>query len=333
MQASVLYLQANDRVAMSVKDKFDLNEVEFLIADCAKTAFQILEERVVVLAIIDANIQDMKLLDFITKCHELYPKMIFNVCLDVADGKTVSDISRFPGVKKMFLQPINVAELVDGAMDSLDSARIDMDYEERLNQLKEDEDRFESTLDRLKRSLQRQQYSYNKIEPFFSKIIESFCDITELSDETKDFIKKSNDKLLQLETIASLKVSDYAVILRNVILNATDNSSDIKVIRASSCFAPGTDRHHLAEIAYATWLIAAYEKILGSKGDISIDSRYVTSTKCEFVMTFDNYSSERLADKSSEIQKYLLYTIGNMSDMCDMNIDGSVKRFVIRIAV
>ena len=334
MQASILYLQANDFIANSIKDKFDKEEIEFLTVSTAKEAFSVYDERVILLTLVDANIQDMRLADFLQKCKTINPSMYIDICLDVVDAATVSKLSMDDRIDKIFLPPWNIEELVDGVFDSVDSALLDSDFSRRKEEFENEERRLQETIERLKASLLRQQHSYSKIKPFFDSVVEAFCDFSSADNETKDFIKKACNMLLRFETTLTIKTSDFADSLRNIIDDILgDDNNNIKVGDIVSCFDEGVGRSRLVDICFSTWLIVSFESMLGSKGIINIDSRYVTSSRCEFALTFNDYSSPRNADKSGEISKYIFFIIDALSDFCEVENEENAKRFVIRVVV
>jgi len=333
MQASVLYLQANSHVAQSVKDKFNGEEVELLVAPSASDAFSIFEDRQISMVLADSNIPDMKLSDFIKECRKRIPDLIFGVCLDVTDTKMILNVSRMEGVRKIFLPPWDISEIVDGVFDLLERTRIDRDYEKRRNDFIEEEKNFEDTLVRLSESLLRQQYSYKKIAPFYIEAVEAFCDISSRKQETKDFIKKACRTLLLMETTESFRSVDFEKSLDKTIQKALGDYSDITISDISSCFAAGVGRSALVDIAFSTWLIVYYERLLISKGIINIDSRFVTSTKCEFTMEFSEYTSKKTSDEMPEIAGYLLSEINEIADFCDVENEEGKKRYIIRISI
>ena len=333
MQASILYVQSNEQLAKSIKDRLNAGEVEFVVVDSAAEAFKVYEERRILLTLVDAGISDMKMTDFIIRSHKQCPDMIYNVYLDVADSNVISSVTRSGVVRKIFLMPCSLEEIIEGIQDSIDCAMIEQDYEGRKKELELRGQEFEKTLERLKTSLVRQQHSYNKINPFFTGTVEAFCEISDRDKQTKEYIKEACKMLLKLETTGALKPSDYEDALRKIIDNELDGYEDIAVGSVKSCFAAGVGRNHLVNIAFASWLIVRFECMLGSKGTIDIDSRFVTSTKCEFSLTISGYSSARAVDEGKEISQYILAEIEDMSDICDVSLMEGNKQYIIRITI
>ena len=139
MDKSILYLQANERIADSLKGRFNDEGIEFIHAASAAEAFELLGEREFYLLLSDGFIPDMRVHDFVQKCANEYPDMILDVCMDLTDPKYVPIIVNKECVRKVFLPPWNIEDIVEGVKASIDEAFIHRDLVRRINALKEDE--------------------------------------------------------------------------------------------------------------------------------------------------------------------------------------------------
>ena len=208
MDKSILYLQANERIANNLKGRFNDEGIEFIHAGSAKEAFELLEQREFYLTLTDGFIPDMRVHDFVDKCTREYPDMILDVCMDLTDPKYVPMIVNEECVRKVFLPPWNVDDIVEGVKASIDEAFIHRDLVRRINELANDEKTFADTIDKLKTSLLKQQYSYNKIAPFFNHVLDSFLRRKNMDNFYSKFVKKSCDKMMRLQTTSYFKIAD-----------------------------------------------------------------------------------------------------------------------------
>ncbi len=85
MDKSILYLQANERIANNLKGRFSDEGIEFIHAASAAQVFELLGEREFLLILTDGFIPDMRVHDFVQKCAREYPDVILNVCMDLTD--------------------------------------------------------------------------------------------------------------------------------------------------------------------------------------------------------------------------------------------------------
>lgn len=282
MDFSILYLQANEQVADTIKSRFDESEIEFLIASQVDEAFQIFNERVVALTLVDANIAGMKVYDFIKKCVEQYPEMLICVCMDLTDAEHVMKVINSGNVKRVFLPPWNIEEIVEGVYATVDEARIKNDFVNRKREFTSEEEVFETTLLKLKNSLLRQQYSYNKIEPFFNKTLDAFISESSSDDNAKRFIKKACNKILLINTAVALKSDTLVERIYKDCDEIAKEYASFKVEKIDSCIMGDVPKNKLGAVAFMIWLLSYLEASNGQDVSLSVDSSYLTSSKCEF---------------------------------------------------
>ena len=311
MDKSILYLQANERIANNLKGRFNDEGIEFIHAASAEQVFELLQEREFYLVLSDGFIPDMRVHDFVQKCAREYPDVILNVCMDLADPKYVPMIVNEECVRKVFLPPWNIDDIVEGVKASMDEAYIHRDLVRRINELKSDEQAFADTLERLKFSLKRQQYSYNKIAPFFNRVLDAFLKRRDLDDTYIDFVKRSCDKMLRLQTTAYFRVSDLKDIIRDNMIEALGKNDRVNIGEVKSCLYGDVARFAMADLTFSLWLLTVVEGYKCERATLDVDSRYVTSKKCEYRLSV---TGTKRTDAPVDIQVYIANVLGNIID-------------------
>ncbi len=311
MDTSILYLQANESIASNLKDRFNAEGIEFINAASAAQAFELLASREFYLTLSDGFIPDMRVHDFVEKCEKEYPDMILDVCMDLNDPKYVPLIVNKDCVRKVFLPPWNIEDIVENVKASIDEAHIHMDLVRRMEELAAEEKTFADTVDTLRKSLLRQQYSYNKIAPFFNRVLDAFLKRRDLGDVYRDFVRKSCDKMLRLQTTAYFKVSELRNIIYDNISDALKNSKNVTVGEVKSCLYGEVSRSAMADLTFSLWILAVVEGYKCDNAVINIDSRYVTTRKCEYKMSV---TGEKITDAPVDIQVYIANILNNIVD-------------------
>lgn len=311
MEASILYLQANESIASSLKDRFNAEGIEFINASSAVQAFDLLRERQFYLILSDGYIPDMRIHDFVDRCAREYPDTILDVCMDLKDPEYVPRIVNKDSVRKVFLPPWNIEDIVEGVKASIDEAHIHMDLVRRISELKAEEKTLAETIESLRKSLLRQQYSYNKLAPFFNRVLDAFLERRDLGKTYRSFVKKSCDKMLRLQTTAYFKVADLRDTIRDNMTEALKNNENVSVGEVKSCLYGEVSRASMADLTFALWILAVTEGYKCESATLSIDSRYVTSKKCEYKMSVDGVKK---TDLSVDIQVFIANILGNIVD-------------------
>ncbi|MCR5302146.1 MAG: hypothetical protein K6E49_06860 [Lachnospiraceae bacterium] len=311
MDKSILYLQANERIANSLRGRFEDEGVEFIRAGSAADAFELLKQREFCLTLTDGFIPDMRVHEFVKECAAEYPDMILDVCMDLTDPAYVPMIVNEQCVRKVFLPPWNVEDIVEGVKASIDEAFIHRDLMRRINELADEEKTFAQTIDKLKNSLLRQQYSYNKIAPFFNRVLDAFLRRKDMDRTYSNFVKRSCDKMLRLQTTAYLKTSDLQKILYDNMTDALKKNDGVSVAEVKSCLYGDVPRSAMADLTFAMWILAVIESVKCDRAQLFVDSRYVTSRKCEYRLMV---RGNRKAEVSVDIQLYIANILSNIID-------------------
>ena len=311
MDKSILYLQANERIADSLKGRFNDEGIEFIHASSAAEVFELLGEREFYLLLSDGFIPDMRVHDFVQTCANEYPDMILDVCMDLTDPKYVPIIVNEECVRKVFLPPWNIEDIVEGVKASIDEAFIHRDLVRRINALEEDERSFAETIEKLKQSLIKQQYSYNKIAPFFNRVLDAFIKRNNMEKSYSDFVKRTCDKMLRLQTTEYFKVSELTRIISDNMSDAVASNPAVTVGEVKSCLIGEVPRASMADLTFALWVLALIEGRKCSKATLTVDSRYVTSRKCEYKLTV---TGTKKGEVPVDIQVYVANILGNIID-------------------
>jgi len=311
MDKSILYLQANERIANNLKGRFSDEGIEFIHAGSAAQVFELLKEREFYLVLTDGFIPDMRVHDFVKKCSTEYPDMIIDVCMDLTSPEYVPLIVNEDSVRKVFLPPWNIDDIVEGVKASIDEAYIHMDLVRRINELKNDEKAFADTLEALKASLVKQQYSYNKIAPFFNRVLDAFLERRKMESSYSNFVKKSCDKMLRLQTTEYFKISELKNIIYNNMTDAVKMNPSVTVGEVKSCLYGEVPRYAMADLTFALWILAVIEGLKCDKATLTVESRYVTSKKCEYKL---NVIGTKRAEVSVDIQLYIANILSNIVD-------------------
>lgn len=311
MDASILYLQANETIANNLKDRFNDEGIEFIFVSSAAEAFEMLEQREFYLTLTDGFIPDMRIHDFVDKCCRMYPDMVLDVCMDLTDPKYVPMIVNEECVRKVFLPPWNIEDIVEGVKSSIDEAYIHRDLVRRINELRADENSFADMIDSLKRSLLRQQYSYNKIAPFFNRVLDAFLRRMNMDSTYSNFVKRSCDKMMRLQTSAYFKSADMKTIIRDNMVDALKKNDRMSVGEVKSCLYGEVPRSAMADLTFALWILAVVEGYKCESAQLTVDSRYVTSKKCEYKLSV---IGTKKTDLPIDIQLYIANILSNIVD-------------------
>ena len=311
MDASILYLQANEAIAKNLKDRFNDEGIEFIFVSSAAEAFEMLKARDFYLTLTDGFIPDMRIHDFVDKCCREYPDMILDVCMDLNDPKYVPMIVNEECVRKVFLPPWNIEDIVEGVKASIDEAYIHRDLVRRIHELKEDESSFAEMIETLKKSLLRQQYSYNKIAPFFNRVLDAFLRRNNMDGTYSNFVKRSCDKMMRLQTSAYFKSAELKNIIRDNMVDALKKNDNVNVGEVKSCLYGEVPRSAMADLTFALWILAVIEGFKCETGELSVESRYVTSKKCEYKLSVTGTKKTELP---VDLQLYIANILSNIVD-------------------
>lgn len=308
MEVSILYLQTNEEVAATLKDRFDLNDMEFIAVKSAAEALEMLSQRDFLLILIDSYIPDMKQIDFVRRVSKEYPDIVMNVCTDIADPKHVPAISGIRRVTKIYLPPWEIEEILDGVSASIDAICLERDLARRQIELSSDMLQFEGTLASLKDALIKQRFSYYKLRNVLKPYIDALVKVSNAEvlseedlhskgnnisavrserDEYCKFVRDACEKMLRLMTTAKLEVEKLDEIMRGDFYTSFMDYASIHLNQVDSCLIGNAARDVVAELCFCIWIVSKYQTKRISSGTISISSRYLTSVSCEYTISVE----------------------------------------------
>ena len=346
MDRTILYVQAGEEPAQAVKSKFPDEDITFFIAKNAEEAFEVLKHNDIVVVLADCYLADMKLLEFIKKVLHDFPDTVMNVCLDVADPKLAPQIANIKGVKRIYLAPWELEEIEDGVRSSLDAACIDRDFAAKVRSLKEDEAQFEKTLEVLKDALLRQRYSYYKLSSIMKPYLEAAIAISNEEVSAKagegaeealksregflNFVRVSSEKMLRIMTTQKLSTEELNDYLRTEFKNALPKSGRIAVGDIKSCVMGEPDKNRLSYMVFSLWFTAAYQGYRLKKGTIALDSSYLSSSVCRYILSSEGEENQECP---KELHDFVRTIISSTGKAFDEEKDGNVTRFIMDFEV
>lgn len=290
MEYSLIYIQANEKLGRTIREYLLKEDLEVLVAQSAAQAFEILEARRVALILMDSYIPDMRQRDLIDMLCSKYPKVILNICMDMADPTYLASVSAKPNVWKIHVPPLSIEKMVEGVLSSVDRMCIEKDFSDREASIREEEIKFEQTLANLKATLKRQQYSYNTIKPFFDAMLEGFYTKSGLDEKCRNLLRESAKKMLLLQTTASLKTGDLgntiSEALRTIYTIETMDMQNkhIEIENIDNCLKGEVNKKTLGNIVFSVWFSCLAELLECNEISVNVDSRYLSSDKCEFTV-------------------------------------------------
>lgn len=329
MATCVLYLQADDRKAYTIRNGLEREDTEVTTVKSAQEAFKIMEQRKVILTVVDANIPDMQLVDFAEKCSREYPQMLLNVFVAGPDTRIISRIASLPCVKKIFLPPWNQDEVIEGIDSTLDGYILSEDLKRRQNESAEEDKRLAETLSRLKESLIRQKYSYNRIGEFFNPFLEEVIKRGSIPHDVSDFIKRSCNKMLELQTVTSIKLPEMSTQITKELESILKDSKDSEVGVVYNCLMGEVNRSVMATIIFTVWMIVTLEYENQNRLNVSVDSQYISAGECEFVV---NVSAE--SEPVDDMRKsYVSEMLESITNGYTVTTENGVRRYEVRYAL
>lgn len=293
MARNIVYIQANDKIADSFKRTFAEREIELIIAHSAMEAIDYMKENVVDVLLVDINIPDMRLSKLVEICSRDFPGVVLNVCVDVMNSLLVTKLVNRHAIRKIFVAPWDVKEMVEEIEESLDAAQIAREQKIYENRIIKENEHFEETLSSLTESLKKQQYSYNKFKSLTDLILDSLSLINEdINFNQYDKVKKIFDMYLRMQTTDAIDIDKFEEILREDMNRISAACPGFKCTDISSCLIGDVPKSRAANIRFLVWLIATYAAHTRSNCEYIIDSQFKNVTEVTFVLTVNGQVTE-----------------------------------------
>ena len=315
MDKNILYIQSNSEIAASFREKFAERGIEFLVAPTAADALQIMEEREIALLLIDINIPDMRLREFVELCNKNFPGVILNVCIDVVTPLLITKLVNRHHIHKIFMAPWNVDEMMDEIEESIECAQIEMDQKLQENTIYTEKEEFQRTLDSLTAALRKQRYSYNKLKAVTQILLTQMKALSKETDtNTADYKKKYGwvdeifQMMLKMQTTGVTDIDGFEVQVRSDMDRITKEVPGLQVGEISSCLIGTIPKVKAANIRFCLWLIARYFAAVTDKCKLTITSSFITATKAEFDVAVVSPSMGKLEEPVVQLVQELLQT-------------------------
>ena len=286
MAGNIVYIQANDTIADSFRKTFSERNIELIIAKSAAEAIEKMKSLEVDVLLVDINIPDMRLSKLVEICTRDFPGVILNVCVDVMNSLLVTKLVNRHAIRKIFVAPWDVNEMVEEIEESLDAARIAREEKIYENRVKRENEQFEETLSSLTRSLKRQQYSYNTIKKITDVILSDLVLLNkDLNRTEQDKIKFVFDTYLRMQTVDAIDIDAFENLLRTDMDKMEKSYPGFSCTEIISCLIGGVPKACAANIRFFIWLIAMYNARIRNNCEYLIDSQFMSVTKAVFILT------------------------------------------------
>ena len=96
------------------------------------------------------------------------------------------------------------------------------------------------------------------------------------------FVKKSCDKMMRLQTTSYFKIAELKKIITDNMTEAVKRNEGVTIGEIKSCHYGEVPRSAMADLTFALWVLSVAEGIKCERATLNVDSRYVTSRKCEY---------------------------------------------------
>lgn len=311
MAGNIVYIQANDTIADSFKKTFNERNIELIIVRSAAEAIEKMKTLEVDVLLVDINIPDMRLSALVEICTRDFPGVILNVCVDVMSSLLVTKLVNRHAIRKIFVAPWDVNEMVEDIEESLDAARIAREEKIYENKVKKENDQLEETLSSLTASLKRQQYSYNTIKKITDVIISDIVLLNkDLGRMQTDKMKFIFDTYLKMQTVDAIDIDAFEELLRTDMDKIKKSYPGFFCTDIISCLIGGVPKACAANIRFFIWLIAMYNAEIRNNCEYLIDSQFMSVTKVVFILT----AKGKVTRPNDMLDKYITLL---MNKLCD----------------
>lgn len=315
MAKNIVYIQANDKIAESFRETFAEREIDLVIAKSAAEAIKIMMAREVDVLLVDINIPDMRLSKLVEICTKNFPGVILNVCVDVMNSLLVTKLVNRHGIRKIFVAPWDVSEMVEEIEESLDAAQIARDQKIYENKILTENEHFEETLSSLTQSLKKQQYSYNTLKKITDVLLNDITLFNEKIDENhKNLFKMIIDRFIRMQTTDSIDIDKFEDIIKDDMNKITKAYSGFKCTDILSCLIGGVPKAQAANIRFFIWLIALYSAYTRKSCEYVVESQLLSVSKALFTLSV----SGKITKPDDLFQKYVFSLLNNLCEVIEI---------------
>lgn len=323
MAKNIVYIQANDKIADSFKETFAEREIDLVVAKSAAEAIKIMASTEVDVLLVDINIPDMRLSKLVEICTKNFPGVILNVCVDVMNSLLVTKLVNRHGIRKIFIAPWDVNEMIEEIEESLDAAQIARDQKIYENKILTENEHFEETLSSLTDALKKQQYSYNTLKTFIDAILNDMTVLGEDMDENhKNLFKMIVERFLRMQTTESIDIDRFEDIIRDDLNKITASYPGFKCTEILSCLIGGVPKAQAANIRFFVWLIALYNAYTRKSCEYVVESQLLSVTKALFTISV----SGKITKPDDLFERYISILLNSLCEVSEIQNkdDGSI---------
>ena len=312
MARNVVYIQANDKIAESFKITFAERKIDLKVVKSAMEAIRVMESVEVDVLLVDINIPDMRLSQLVEICTRDFPGVIMNVCVDVMNSLLVTKLVNRHSIRKIFVAPWDVKEMVEEIEESLDAAQIARDQKLYENKIIKENEHFEETLKSLTESLKKQQYSYSVIKSFTDAVIN---DMPLLNDSVNraglNRVKMIFDTYLKMQTTDSIDIDMFENLVKADMDKISASYPGFSCTEVISCLIGSVPKTKAANIRFAIWLVALCMANTMDKCEYSVDSQLLNTQRASFKLS----AVGTVNRKDELLSKYQSILLNHLSDM------------------
>ncbi len=299
MEKGILYIQGNKELAEHFQKRFAERGRQLLTADSASRALAMLGEQEIALLLIDYNLPDMRLDEFMVCCSP-YPDMVFAVCMDEEDPLLAEMLVNQHRIRKLFFAPWDMDEIADEIEDALVRADLLIGQEQQERLFQSERAEFEKTLDGLTDILKKQQYSYYKWNVISQILLTQLKEMyaSDLPDFEKQcgIIEDIFTTMLKMRTTGTTTIDGFEALVRQDMEKIEKEHPGFYMEKINSCLPGRMRKVKVINIRFIIWLLAKYGVVTMEECGISVTSRLIDSRKALFEITLKGRLKKRFPD-------------------------------------
>lgn len=334
----IIYVQSNEAIAKSFKERFLENDIEMRTASSGEEALNAIEEEGVLLLLIDINLPDMRLRKLVDRIRERRPQTILNVCVDVLDPLMITKLSNRHHIHKIYVAPWDVDTIIEDVKESLEIAVINEETNVKEEQITSEKRELEETLESLKNTLRKQQHSYKKLSGLMDCFTNPLADKTEDDEELSrrmELAKEVCNTLLKMQTTGTFDVDKFEEDLRRDLREIKGKAYGFKCGEISSCLFGEQSRPQTQNVRFCIYVLSRLYAEYYNTFTVNVSSHFLTTKEAEFCVNFE--IAEKINEQLREKHKdYFDYVEGMISDMTldyRCSIDENTISYFMRFSV
>lgn len=334
----IVYLQTNEKVAVSFQEEFKKHDIEMLIVESGEEALDIISKEKVLLLLLDINIPDMRFRKLVDRIRAISPQIIINVCIDVLDPLMITKLSNRHHVHKIYMAPWDVDEIIEEVKESIEIAIINEQVNIREERINSEVEELNKTVESLKDTLRKQQRSYSKFigltDCFMNGLIK---DQPEESDESKkaEFVKDIYEALLRMQTTGSFDIDKFESSIKNDLQELIRIAPSYGTGIIESCLFAGQSRAYAQNIRFVIYMIGRLFAQFYDDFFLSVSSHFITTQEAEFIIEVTVEGGMTFGDENAfdDYQEFVNKIITDMTDERRVRKDGNTTTYYCNFPV